>query len=283
KPGQQQQHEQAPDRSGTRGHGCDGGQGAPRMGGAGPRTKIPRYGKQARASRLAVVTGYPACLPAGAALVPVGSPRPWLPAPVAPLMHAPDPLPDDGQPPASWQPGPSPPFPSVPPPLDIPSASPAPPAARPCGRGEGSCPPGASLPTCPSPSAGTCGRMRPAAGGGDIAAVAPASGRRGVAAAGGQLPAPAPGSSARFTSSRALGSSSVDRSPGSRCSARACSERRSSFPDRVLGRALTTYTRCGRATAPSWLATVCSIALAAPAGSASPRLRVANTTGTWPL
>src|SRR5690606_25253105 len=110
KPGQQQQHEQAPDRSGTRGHGGDGGHGAARMGGAGPRTKIPRYGKQARASRLAVVTGYPACLPAGAALVPVGSPRPWLPAPVAPLMHAPDPLPDDGQPPASWQPGPSPPF-----------------------------------------------------------------------------------------------------------------------------------------------------------------------------
>lgn len=38
----------------------------------------------------------------------------------------------------------------------------------------------------------------------------------------------------------------MDRSPGSRCSASACSERRSSLPERVFGSALTTYTRDGR-------------------------------------
>ena len=54
-----------------------------------------------------------------------------------------------------------------------------------------------------------------------------------------QLPYSGPRCNARFTSSNAFGSSSVERSPGSPPCASASSERRSSLPERVFGNALT--------------------------------------------
>src|SRR3954468_15183452 len=64
------------------------------------------------------------------------------------------------------------------------------------------------------------------------------------------------GCSAFLICSKALGSSMVVRSPGSRPSATAWMERRNVLPERVLGKRVTKYTAFGRAIAPSCLSTV---------------------------
>ena len=61
----------------------------------------------------------------------------------------------------------------------------------------------------------------------------------------------------------------VVRSPGSRPSASACKERRSSLPERVFGNKVTKYTRRGRAMPPSYRSTAAMISCSCAARSAA--------------
>src|SRR6185436_6360530 len=81
--------------------------------------------------------------------------------------------------------------------------------------------------------------------------------------------------------SRALGSSMVVRSPGSRPSASAWIERRSVLPERVLGSNETKCTAFGLAIAPSCLSTVCITSSCEVGFEGS--FRTAKASGIWPL
>ncbi len=94
-------------------------------------------------------------------------------------------------------------------------------------------------------------------------------------------------SAARICSS-ALGSSIVVRSPGSRDSASAWIDRRSSLPERVFGSSVTKCTVDGRAIAPSSRSTVCSTSrrsasLFSASSTRAGSFGTANATGTWPF